>query len=84
MIMEDPDTYGFHVSDEEKYPVWKTKTIEINKAIPDLALFAQEYGTNYKILKMLNPWLRESFLTNAAGKTYKIQLPERNFRTTKN
>jgi len=84
MIMENPEAYGFHVADNEKYPLWKTTTMEVNKAIPDLALFAKEHGTSYKILKMLNPWLRESFLTNAKGKTYTIQIPDKNFRTLKN
>jgi membrane-bound lytic murein transglycosylase D len=84
MIMENPEDFGFHVTDQEKYPVWKTTGIVVNKAVPDLALFAKEYGTNYKILKMLNPWLRESFLTNAKGKSYTIQLPDKNFRTLKN
>jgi hypothetical protein len=83
-IMENPEDFGFHVTDQEKYPVWKTTGIIVNKAVPDLALFAKEHGTNYKILKMLNPWLRESFLTNAKGKSYTIQLPDKNFRTLKN
>lgn len=84
MIMEKPETFGFHVEDHEKYPVWKTSGIDVNKAVPDFALFAKEHGTNYKILKMLNPWLRESSLTNAKGKTYTIKVPDKNFRTLKN
>lgn len=83
-IMEDPESYGFRVTEEEKYPLWKTKTVDVNKAIPDFASFAREHGTNYKILKMLNPWLRESFLTNAKGKNYTIRLPDKDFRSSKN
>lgn len=83
MIMENPEAYGFRVTEKEKYPLWKTTPVDINKAIPDFALFAKEHGTNYKILKMLNPWLRENFLTNAKGKTYTIQLPDKNFRSLK-
>ncbi len=84
MIMENPEAFGFRVTDEEKYPVWKTTSMDINNAIPDFALFAKEHGTNYKILKILNPWLRESFLTNAKGKSYTIQLPDKHFRSLKN
>lgn len=83
LILENPEAYGFQVTESEKYPLWKTKNVQVDKAVPDFALFAKEYGTNYKILKMLNPWLRESFLTNAKGKTYTIKIPEKNFRTLK-
>jgi hypothetical protein len=27
----------------------------------------------------MNPWLRESYLTNAAGKTYYIKIPKEGF-----
>ncbi len=83
LILENPEDFGFHVGENEKYPVWKTEPVQVDKAIPDFALFAKEHGTNYKILKMLNPWLRESYLTNAKGKTYTIQIPDNDFRTVK-
>ena len=50
--------------------------IVINEKIADFADFAAKYGTSYKELKDLNPWLRESYLTNAGNKTYTIKLPE--------
>lgn len=83
MILEDPENFGFHVGDDEKYPVWKTKSVDVNTAVLDFAVFAKEHGTNYKLLKMLNPWLRENHLTNAKGKTYTIQIPDKNFRSIK-
>jgi hypothetical protein len=43
--------------------------------VSDLADYAIEQGINYKVLKILNPWLRESFLTNPANKSYTIWLP---------
>jgi hypothetical protein len=30
---------------------------------------------NYKILKILNPWLRDKYLTNPGKKTYEVKLP---------
>ncbi len=83
MILENPEGYGFRVREDEKYPVWKTRSVEVMKAVPDFAVFAKEHGTNYKIVKMLNPWLRESYLTNARGKTYRIHVPDADFRTVK-
>ena len=74
-VLENPAKYGFHLDPEDLYPPYQTFEIEINTKIPNWAKFAKEKGINYKILKMLNPWLRESFLTNRKHKTYKIELP---------
>ena len=84
LIMENPTEYGFVVKEDEKYPLWNVKTITVNGPVKDFADFATERGTNYKILKMLNPWLRETFLTNSKGKTYAIKIPAKGFRTKAN
>ncbi|WP_372773505.1 lytic transglycosylase domain-containing protein [Mangrovibacterium sp.] len=84
LIMETPEEYGFKVKEQEKYPLWNVKTITVKGPVKDFAAFAQEHGTNYKILKMLNPWLRENYLTNAKGKTYVIKVPAEGFRTNVN
>jgi membrane-bound lytic murein transglycosylase D len=75
LIMESPDTYGFHLSKKDTYPVFQYKTVEVNSKIDNLADFAIANGTNYKLLKMFNPWLRETFLTNKEAKTYQIKIP---------
>ena len=83
LILENPELYGFKVEEKDKYPVWKTKTINIDTPVSSFADFARLHGTNYKILKMLNPWLRESYLTNAKRNTYTILLPDEGFRNEK-
>ena len=35
--------------------------------------------TNYRTLKLLNPWLRDVKLTNREGRTYTILLPSEGF-----
>lgn len=84
LILENPETYGFKVDESEKYPAWDVRTIDINTPIKDFAEFAKAHGTNYKLLKMLNPWLREPYLTNAKGKTYTLKIPAEGFRTKTN
>ncbi len=84
LVMENPKDFGFDVGEHEKYPTWETTTVEVNTPVKDFADFAQKHGTNYKILKMLNPWLREAYLTNAKGKTYTIKIPVEGFRTKTN
>ena len=75
IIMENPEKYGFKVSEEEKYPVIETKTVEISGSVASFTDFAKQNGISYKILKMFNPWLRESFLTNSTKKTYQVKIP---------
>jgi hypothetical protein len=75
LILEDPETYGFRISEEEKYPLWKTRKVEVAATIPNLADFSISHGTNYKMLKYYNPWLRDNVLTVRAGKKYIIELP---------
>ncbi len=81
MVMEDPAKYGFSIEKDQLYPVIKTNTIEINEPVPDWASFAIDKGINYKILKMFNPWLRDTFLKNPTRKTYTLKIPEKGFRT---
>lgn len=81
LVMENPEKYGFSVDKDQVYPVIETKTIEINGPVPNWANFALENGINYKILKMFNPWLRDTLLKNPTRKTYNIKIPEKGFRT---
>jgi hypothetical protein len=49
--------------------------VEVDETIKDLVVFAKEHGTNYKLLKRHNPWLREDRLTIKKGKKYSIAIP---------
>lgn len=84
-ILENPTKYGFHYRQKDLYPARQTFTIKVDSSITDLSKFAKDYKSNYKILKIFNPWLRESYLTNKSGKSYEILLPKsgyRDFRST--
>jgi membrane-bound lytic murein transglycosylase D len=74
-IMENPVKYGFTIAPEDLYATLPTKKIEIDSTITDLADFAKGQGINYKILKIHNPWLRETKLINDTGKKYQIEIP---------
>jgi len=75
LIMENPEQYNFVVKEDEKYPIIKTREVEINGPVKNFADFAIEQGINYKLLKDFNPWLRDDKLTNAAGKKYTVKIP---------
>lgn len=74
-ILTHPESYGFYVKETDLYQPLETKTIEIKEGIPSFPDFAIQYRITYKELKDLNPWLRETSLTNPSKKTYWIKLP---------
>ncbi|HNQ37155.1 MAG TPA: lytic transglycosylase domain-containing protein [Prolixibacteraceae bacterium] len=76
LILEDPVKYGFRIGEDEKYPLLNTRKVEITGPVADLALYAKELGITYKTLKYYNPWLRETMLTNKAGKRYQVEIPQ--------
>ncbi|MFE3869127.1 lytic transglycosylase domain-containing protein [Flavobacterium sp. LS2P90] len=74
-IMKNPAKYEFNILPGDMYEILPTKKIEIDSSITDLAKFAKGQGINYKILKIHNPWLRETKLINVTGKKYQIEIP---------
>ena len=76
LIMENPEKYGFHISDEGWYQPLEYKTITVTETIENLAQFAIDQGTNLKMLKYYNPWLRSDKLTISEGNSYVIKLPK--------
>ncbi len=76
LITENPAKYGFHISDEGWYQPLEYKTITVTETIEDLAQFAIDKGTNLKMLKYYNPWLRSNKLTISEGNSYQIKLPK--------
>lgn len=76
LITQNPGKYGFHISDEGWYQPLEYKTITVTQTIEDLAQFAIDKGTNLKMLKYYNPWLRSNKLTISEGNSYQIKLPK--------
>lgn len=74
LIFENPEMYGYYLNDEDYYTSAPKVVITIDTTINDLSTFAISKGTNYKTLKLLNPWLRDKFLPNKARKPYQIEI----------
>jgi hypothetical protein len=81
-IIRDPERYGFHIRKKDLYAPYRTRTEEVNGPVADLADHAIALGTDYKTLKLLNPWLRDNHLTNREGRTYRMLLPAEGFDDT--
>lgn len=75
-LLENAKSYGFRFDQEHLYQAIPVTRIRIDTAVTDFVQFAQEQGINYKILKIHNPWLRQSHLNNASRKVYYIDIPE--------
>lgn len=74
-LIENAEQFGFTLRDEEDYEPIRTRSVIVESSIPDLAGFAIDNGTNYKTLRLLNPWLRGRKLTVKPGSSYTVLLP---------
>ena len=84
LIFTQPGDYGIVIPEGELYPQISYFEVVIDTPVPSFEQFAKGYGTNYKMLKFHNPWLRKPFLTNKAGRSYTIKVPAKDSRTTPN
>ena len=83
LVMENPSTYGFNLDEKDLYDEIETYSIKVDTTISDLTQFAFDNGTNLKMLKYFNPWLRSNTLPNQSGKEYEIELPKKGIRPCK-
>jgi hypothetical protein len=77
VIMANPEKAGYHITDDDLYQPFQYKTVDIDTTVNDLASFAEGFGLKYKELKLLNSWVRNSSLPNAAHKTYEVRIMQK-------
>ncbi|MGB0918515.1 MAG: transglycosylase SLT domain-containing protein, partial [Flavobacteriales bacterium] len=75
-IHENPTKYGFHYREKDLYKPQQTYSIVVDTTVSDLASFAEMNKVNYKILKIFNPWMRQSYLPNKSRKKYTVLFPK--------
>lgn len=75
MVFENPKKFGFNFIASDLYEPFEYKNVVVEKSIPDLAQFAIDNGTSYKMLKTVNPWLTSTKLTISEGNSYIIKIP---------
>jgi len=80
LVIIDPESYGFNIGKDDLYPELKYYEVKVDSAITNFSGFAENFGTNYKMLKLLNPWLRKPFLTPKPNKEYMIKIPAEGMR----
>lgn len=81
LVMENPQKYGFHLRKKDYLPAFENyKKVTINEQNIDWSAFAAKHGTNYKVLRILNPWIRSYEYANKGGTTYTVMVPTEGFR----
>jgi membrane-bound lytic murein transglycosylase D len=80
LVITDPETYGFNIGKDDLYPEMKYYEVKVDSSVASFSDFAKKFGTNYKLLKFLNPWLRKPFLTPKPNKEYIIKIPAEGMR----
>jgi membrane-bound lytic murein transglycosylase D len=75
-LMKDPRKFGFYIEAQDGYTVLDYTEIEVNTSIENLGDFAQKHGVSYRDIKVYNPWLISSKLTNSSRKAYRIKIPK--------
>lgn len=81
LIISDPAAYGFDLDRKDLYPELEYNEVKVDTAVSDFSDFADKFGTNYKMMKSLNPWLRKPYLTPKVNKEYLIKIPAEGMRT---
>lgn len=75
IIFESPTSFGFHLEPQDYYQDPPLQSYTITEDIQNLAKWAKDQGSNYKLLKYHNPWLRDQNLKVRSGKVYYLRLP---------
>ena len=74
-ILSESEYYGFRLRNEDLYQPYDVKKVKIESTIESLAEYAAKENTNYRTLKVLNPWLRRKSLIVKPESSYEILLP---------
>lgn len=76
-LLSRPNAYGFVSLKPSRFDAPPVKKLTVDSSITNLVDFATQQGSNYKTLKLLNPWLLSTSLSNSEGKKYTLQLPQK-------
>jgi hypothetical protein len=75
-LMQNSERYGFKLAKEDYYKPDKVNIVEVSQ-IENIAKWAEENGTTYKYVRLLNPWILSKYLPkHPKGSTYEVAIPE--------
>jgi membrane-bound lytic murein transglycosylase D len=77
-LSSSPKQFGYYLKPADMYNQLPVYLMPVDSSITNLADFAISKGINYRVLKMLNPWLLTDKLPDADKRIYAISLPVKN------
>jgi hypothetical protein len=80
LVMTDPRKYGFFMEEDDLFPKFEYDEVKVNGSVGNWSEFAAEHGTNFKLIKMMNEWIRSNKLDNPQKKTFVVKVPKKGFR----
>lgn len=81
VLTENPQQYGFHLKKKDYLPPFENyKKVSVSDENIKWSEFAAKNGTNYKVLRILNPWIRSYEYANKTKKAYEVMVPTQGFR----
>ncbi len=75
LMFDNPQKYGVNICPAEMYQPIPCRDYQTTVSIPDLVKFAKDHNVTYREIRELNPWIKNTKLTVASGKTYTLKLP---------
>lgn len=75
IIFENPEAYGFSKEQIELYEPIPTRKVAVKNSILDLKEWAKKNGSNYHMVKVLNPWILQDKLI-IRDEVLTIELPK--------
>lgn len=73
-IYENQQQYGFYLNQDDLYQPYATKEVVVD-GYTDWVTFAKNNNTTYKMVRRLNPWIRDPKLYNKERRTYFVKIP---------
>ena len=78
-IFQCPAKYGFMLRSSDLYPTIPIeREVTVNSTVIDWPDFAKKHGLTFMQLREANHWIRRTTLNNKTGKSYKVQIPDKN------
>lgn len=75
-VYHHPAQYGFFLREQDFYPQIPARLVTIDSSISSLPAFARALSVNYRILREMNPWIRNYSLPNNSKKSYTFRIPQ--------
>ncbi len=81
LVGSAPEKYNFELKESDKFkPFTNYKIVKVSSTNINWSTFAAEHGTNYRQLRILNPWIRSYEYKNAGQTEYEVMIPTAGFK----